>query len=89
MLWENPGEWEKLEESGGKRDPHICRGRRGPTFWEGYCPGRFQHISFIVEGNGQAGEIIDHYPSLAIDDIRGAAAYAAEITRENVWKISA
>jgi uncharacterized protein (DUF433 family) len=34
-------------------------------------------------------EIIDHYPSLTIDDIRAAVAYAAELTRENVWKISA
>jgi len=34
-------------------------------------------------------EIIDHYPSQTLDDIRAAVAYAAELTRENVWKISA
>jgi uncharacterized protein (DUF433 family) len=33
-------------------------------------------------------EIIDHYPSLTIEDIRAAAAYGAELARENVWKIS-
>jgi uncharacterized protein (DUF433 family) len=38
---------------------------------------------------GLTPEDVDHYPSLAIDDIRGAVAYAAELTRENVWKISA
>ncbi|HEY7556822.1 MAG TPA: DUF433 domain-containing protein [Candidatus Binatia bacterium] len=34
-------------------------------------------------------EIIDHYPSLIVEDIRAAVAYAAELARENVWKITA
>jgi len=34
-------------------------------------------------------EIIDHYPSLTLDDVKAAVAYAAELARENVWKISA
>ncbi len=34
-------------------------------------------------------QIIDHYPSLTTDDIRAAVAYAAELTRENVWKVPA
>ena len=34
-------------------------------------------------------EIIDHYPSLAVEDIRAAVAYAAELARENVWKVGA
>lgn len=34
-------------------------------------------------------QIIDHYPSLTTDDIRGAIAYAAELARENVWKVPA
>lgn len=34
-------------------------------------------------------QIIDHYPSLTPDDIKAAVAYAAELARENVWKISA
>jgi len=31
-------------------------------------------------------EIIDHYPVLKKEDIQAAAAYAAELTRENIWK---
>jgi uncharacterized protein (DUF433 family) len=34
-------------------------------------------------------EIIDHYPSLQVKDIRAAVAYAAELAQENVWKITA
>jgi uncharacterized protein (DUF433 family) len=34
-------------------------------------------------------EIVDHYPSLKIEDIRAAVAYTAELARENVWKITA
>ena len=34
-------------------------------------------------------EIIDHYPSLTVEDIRAAVAYAAELARESVWKIAA
>ena len=32
-------------------------------------------------------EIIDHYPQLTLDDIHAALAYAAELSRENVWKV--
>jgi len=31
-------------------------------------------------------EIIEHYPILKLDDIRSAAAYASELTKENIWK---
>lgn len=34
-------------------------------------------------------QIIDHYPSLTLDDIRAALAYASELARENIWKIAA
>jgi uncharacterized protein (DUF433 family) len=34
-------------------------------------------------------QIVDHYPSLTVEDIRAAVAYAAELARENVWKITA
>ncbi len=33
-------------------------------------------------------QIIDHYPVLTTDDVRAAVAYAAELTRENLWKIA-
>ncbi len=34
-------------------------------------------------------EVIDHYPSLQVKDIRAAVAYVAELAQENVWKITA
>jgi uncharacterized protein (DUF433 family) len=66
-------------------DPKVCTGKpciRGTRIY----------ISIILDGLADGltpEEIIDHYPSLTIDDIRAAVAYAAELTRENVWKISA
>lgn len=32
---------------------------------------------------------MDHCPSLTTEDVRAAIAYAAELARENVWKITA
>ncbi len=34
-------------------------------------------------------ELLTHYPSLKPEDIRAAIAYAAELARENVWRIAA
>lgn len=34
-------------------------------------------------------QLIDHYPQLLVDDIRAALAYAAELSRENIWKVAA
>ncbi len=34
-------------------------------------------------------QIIEHYPQLTVDDIRATLAYAAELARENVWKVAA
>ena len=66
-------------------DPKVCTGKpciRGTRIY----------ISIILDALAEGltpEEIIDHYASLTIDDIRAAVAYAAELTRENVWKISA
>lgn len=30
-------------------------------------------------------QVLDHYPTLTLEDVRGAIAYAAELARENVW----
>ena len=65
-------------------DPKVCTGKpciRGTRIY----------ISIILDALAEGltpEEIIEHYPSLTIDDIRAAVAYAAELTRENVWKIS-
>ena len=50
------------------------------------------YISIILDALTEGlthEEIIDHYPSLQFEDIRAAVAYAAELVRENVWKITA
>lgn len=66
-------------------DPAVCAGKpcvRGTRIY----------IAIILDGLAEGltpEEIIDHYPSLQIEDVRAAVAYAAELARENVWKISA
>jgi uncharacterized protein (DUF433 family) len=66
-------------------NPKVCTGKpciRGTRIY----------ISIILDALAEgltSEEIIDHYPSLTADDIRAAVAYAAELARENVWKISA
>jgi uncharacterized protein (DUF433 family) len=64
-------------------DPKVCTGK--PCI-------RRTYISIILDalaGGLTPEEIIDHYPTLTIDEIRAAVAYEAELARENVWKISA
>jgi len=63
-------------------DPAICGGKpciRGTRIY----------IAIILDGLAEGltpEQIIDHYPQLTIDDIHAALAYAAEISRENIWK---
>jgi uncharacterized protein (DUF433 family) len=45
-------------------------------------------LDSLAEGLSPAG-IRDHYPQLTEEDIRAAAAYGAELARENVWKVAA
>lgn len=33
-------------------------------------------------------QVVDHFPQLAIDDIRAALAYAAVLAEENTWKLA-
>ena len=66
-------------------DPAVCTGKpciRGTRIY----------IAIILDALAEGltpEEIADHYPSLQTEDIRAAVAYAAELARENVWKISA
>lgn len=66
-------------------DPNICAGKpciRGTRIY----------IAIILDALAEGltpEEIIDHYPQLALEDIRAALAYAAELSRENVWKVTA
>jgi uncharacterized protein (DUF433 family) len=65
-------------------DPRVCGGKpciRGTRIY----------IAIILDGLAEGltpEQIIDHYPHLTPDDIRAALAYAAELSRENVWKLS-
>lgn len=66
-------------------DPKVCAGK--PCI-----RGNKIYIAIILDALAEGltpDEIIDHYPSLTVDNIRAAVAYAAELARENVWKISA
>jgi len=50
------------------------------------------YISVILDALAEGltpDQILDHYPSLQPDDVRAAVAYAAELARENIWKITA
>ena len=64
-------------------DPNICVGKpciRGTRIY----------IAIILDGLAEGmtpRELIDHYTSLTIEDIRAALAYAAELARENLWKV--
>ncbi len=66
-------------------DPKVCAGKaciRGTRIYIAII------LDALAEGLTPA-EIIDHYPALKVEDIRAAIAYAAELARENVWKITA
>ena len=66
-------------------DPNVCTGKpciRGTRIY----------IAIILDALAEGltpEEIIDDYPHLTLDDIRAALAYAAELSRENIWKIAA
>lgn len=66
-------------------DPKICGGKpciRGTRIY----------IAIILDGLAEGltpEQIIDHYPQLTLEDIHAALAYAAELSRENVWKVTA
>jgi len=65
-------------------DPAVCSGKpciRGTRIY----------IAIILDALAEGltpEEIIDHYPSLKLEDIRAAVAYAAEMARENIWKVA-
>jgi uncharacterized protein (DUF433 family) len=60
-------------------DPNVCFGKpciRGTRIW----------VSLIIEnlaGGVSEREIIQTYPTLTLEDIKAALAYAAEVTREH------
>ena len=65
-------------------DPKVCGGKpciRGTRIY----------IAIILDGlaEGLTPELLlDHYPQLTLDDIHATLAYAAELARENAWKVA-
>jgi uncharacterized protein (DUF433 family) len=66
-------------------DPKVCSGKaciRGTRI----------EIAVILDALAEGltpEQIVNHHPVLRIDDVRAAVAYAADLARENVWKIAA
>jgi len=64
-------------------DAHVCAGQpciRGTRIFVSSI------LDALTEGL-TTEEIVDHYPSLHVEDVRAAMAYGAELARENVWKL--
>ena len=66
-------------------DPGVCGGKpcvRGTRIYIAII------LDSLAEGLGPE-EIMKEYPPLTLDDIHAALAYAAELSRENIWKVRA
>ena len=60
-------------------DPKVCRGRP-------HIRGTGIHIAIILDALFEGltpEEIIDHYPSLALDDVRATVSYAIQLAEAN------
>ena len=65
-------------------DPKVCSGK--PCI-----RGTRVYIAVILDGLAEGltpEELLDHYPHLTLDDIHAALAYAAELSRESIWKLA-
>ena len=65
-------------------DPEVCGGQ--PRIRDTRIP-IVVLLDSLADGL-KPGQIIDHYPGLTTDAVRAAVAYAAELTRENLWKVA-
>lgn len=65
-------------------DPSVCGGKPCVS-------GTRIDVAIILDGLAEgltSEQVIDHYPQLKPEDIRAALAYAADLSRENIWKIA-
>ncbi|MGH9455079.1 MAG: DUF433 domain-containing protein, partial [Terriglobia bacterium] len=65
--------------------PNVCGGK--PC-----VRGTRVYIAIILDSLAEGltpEHIIQQYPQVTLDDIHAALAYAAELSRENIWKIRA
>lgn len=64
-------------------DPNVCGGKpciRGTRI----------EIAVILDSLAEGltpGQVIDHFPVLKIEDVHAALSYAAELARENTWRV--
>jgi uncharacterized protein (DUF433 family) len=65
-------------------DPNVAGGKpcvRGTRIY----------VATILDGLAEGltiEQLIDHYPQLALDDIRAALVYGGELAQENTWKLA-
>ncbi len=62
-------------------DPENCGGLR-------CIRGTRIYVAIILDALAEGltpEQVLDHYPTLTLEDLRAAIAYAAELARENVW----
>jgi uncharacterized protein (DUF433 family) len=74
------------------REDIAARVQTDPTVFGGLpcIRGTRIPIAVILDGIAEGltpEQIIDHYPQLTEEDIRAAAAYAAALSREHIWKL--
>ena len=65
-------------------DPKVCGGK--PCIRETRI-----FVAIILDGLAEGltpDQLIDHYPQLTLEDIQAALAYAADLSREDIWKIA-
>jgi len=65
-------------------NPAVCTGK--PCI-----KGTRIYIAIILDALAEGltpEEVMDHYPPLTLDDIHAALAYAADLARENTWKLA-
>lgn len=66
-------------------DPKVCGGT--PCIKSTRIP-----VAVVLDSLAEGltpEQIINHFPNLGMEDIRASLAYAAELSRESVWKIAA
>jgi uncharacterized protein (DUF433 family) len=64
-------------------DPVVCGGMP-------FIRGTRIPIAVILDGLAEGltqEQLFDHFPQLSADDVQAALAYAAELSRETIWKL--
>ncbi|MEK7474467.1 MAG: DUF433 domain-containing protein [Candidatus Coatesbacteria bacterium] len=64
--------------------PEVCGGQ--PCIRDTRIP-----VAVVLDGLAEgltSQQVISHYPSLAPEDITAAIHYAAELSRESVWRVA-